>query len=186
MPFRSSPEGQDILALLGGPQVQDEDGGGDLFSGLLDENTLALINMLGLGIGGLTLETDPATGKLVPKLSFRPQDSAASGAQSARQFGLNKLTSALSGYLQGTQNVAGRRLGAFQQAANLLPGIVDPSQKFFSGLEPGGTLQTVAQRAGIPFSPVEIQHQQLSPGELARTPELDPMAAALIQQIQGA
>lgn len=189
MPFRPSPDRPGTLVL--GPRGGEEPAGEPspldiLIEALSGKSGQGLMQALGLGIGGLTLEIDPVTGELVPKLKLDPMDTAGDGAQAARQFGLNKLTSALSGYLQGTRDVAGRRLSAFQQAASLLPGMVDPSQRHFAGFEPRGTLQTVAERAGIPFRPVEIQHQQLAPGDLARTPELDPQAASLIQQIMGA
>lgn len=201
----------DLLQLILGPSQGMAPGGGSFF-GLsplpqpqdtqpppgpdTEPGRAAAAAELGLVPTGIKEEWDPTAfnpdtgtlGRWVTVTTYgRPSATGGAGdALAGRQFGLNKLTSALSAYLQGTSAVADRRLSAFQQAANLLPFTVDPSQEFFSGFEPEGALASVAGQFGIPSTPAPIQHRQLNVGALAQTPELDPQVAALIQQIQGA
>lgn len=107
-------------------------------------------------------------------------------AISLKQMAVDAASKAMQGYMEATQQVSARRKGAFEESRELLPFLVDPSQRFFSGLEPTGALATAAQRFGLPFSPVPIQHKQLAPAMIASEPTIDPIVLQMLQGIIGA
>lgn len=104
-------------------------------------------------------------------------------AAMARQRALDAATSALSAYLRGSELADARRLSALQESRQLLPFLVSPGQEFFSGLEPSGALAQVAANYGLPFSPVELQHKELRPGELAAPPTGGQIGEGILAQI---
>lgn len=108
-----------------------------------------------------------------------------------RQLALNTATDALAAYLTATGQVNERRRlalqgleSAFSEARELLPWLVDPAQEHFAGFEPGGTLAVHAERLGVPFTPVPIQHKQLIPGMLAQPIEGQPAGAPSPEVLQ--
>lgn len=101
-----------------------------------------------------------------------------------RQRALDSATSAISAYLRGTELSDARRLAAFQESRALLPSLVNPTQKYFAGQEPGGALATTAANYGFGFTPTEIQHKTLSPSSLATAPTGQQIGSDIMSRIR--
>ena len=105
-------------------------------------------------------------------------------AENRRQRALDAASRAVDAYLRGSQLSDARRLASFQESRSLLPSLVDPNQQYFAGQEPGGTLATMAQRYGLPFTGTEIQHRQMRPGELALPPTEQQIGSDIVGQVE--
>ncbi len=83
-------------------------------------------------------------------------------ADRARGRGLQAAGDALSAYLRASESRDARQIGVLQSLPGLLPSIIDPDQRFFAGLEPGGLLAQAAARFGlgdigsVPVTPVTL------------------------------
>ena len=106
---------------------------------------------------------------------------AAREREDARRRHLDAATEAVDAYLRGTELADARKLNAFQESRELLPYLVSPSQRYFSGQEPGGPLATAAGRFGLPFTGAEIQHKQLTPAQLGLPPSPAFMGSEVLE-----
>lgn len=149
------------------------------------------VNFLGLPTGGLTWEpfssgTLPGVGGSDPaSLAETMRSNLAREAEARRRRALDAASNAASAFLTGTQLSDARRLNAFQESRSLLPFLVDPEQQFFSGLEPGGLVQSALESigAGRGFQPTEIQHKQLAPAQLAIPPTGEQVGSDIVESI---
>ena len=96
---------------------------------------------------------------------------------------LQAATAALRAYMRASELAQARKLSAFQEARSLLPLLVSPQLRQFPGLEAGGALSTAMGRFGLPFTPIDIQHQQINPAELLAQPAEQELGAGILSRI---
>ena len=102
-----------------------------------------------------------------------------------RQTALDVAKSAVDVYMDALDQSRRGREAAVSEARQLLPSLVPPGQKYWSGLEPTGALSTMMQRYGLPFSPTEVVHKQLTPAMLATEPQVSPAVAYMLRGLTG-
>ena len=102
-----------------------------------------------------------------------------------RQTALDIAKSAVDTYMEALNQSRQGREAAFSEARQLLPSLVPEGQQYWSGLEPTGALATMMGRYGLPFTPTEVVHKQLTPATLATEPEVSPAVAYMLRGITG-
>lgn len=105
-------------------------------------------------------------------------------ASQARQRTLDATSNALTAYLKGTELADARRLSAMQESRQLLPYLVDPKQKYHSGLGPGGALQQMQSRRGLAPSTLEMEHKTLTPQVLSAPPTPQLIGGEIMKHIK--
>ena len=129
------------------------------------------VGLAGIGLGYAELENEKVRTGIEKTLAMETIRSNKSvERETRRKRALDATTAALDAYLEGSRQVDTRRLNAFQEARALLPSLVDPKQKYWGGQEPGGILDTMSSRFGLPFTPTKIQHKTMTPQVLAGAP----------------
>ena len=104
-------------------------------------------------------------------------------AQRARGQALEAASNASQAYMEGMRLSDQRRLSAFQETRALLPYMVDPSQEFQGGLEPGGPLAGALAGLGLGFTPQRVPTTRLDPMSLATAPTDAQIGSGLLTRL---